>query len=103
MKTNKKKNTPQKKKFSFILSLGLILVAGYFVISLINVQMDIKQRKKDAADLNAQYEQQVAENDQLQNVVDGGDKDEYIERVAREKLGYVKPNEKVYYNITPGN
>ena len=24
-----------------------------------------------------------------------------IERVARDKLGYVKPGEKVYYNITP--
>ena len=33
----------------------------------------------------------------------GGSQEDYIERVAREKLGYVMPDEKVYYDITPGN
>lgn len=103
MKTKKKKNSPKKQKFSFILSLGLLLLAGYFVISLINVQMDIKDRKEQAEKLDAQYEEQLAENARLQGVVDGGNEDEYIERVAREKLGYVMPDERVYYNITPGN
>ena len=36
-------------------------------------------------------------------VADGGSQEDYIERVAREKLGYVMPDEKVYYDITPGN
>ncbi len=103
MTTPNKKKAPKKQKFSFILSIGLLLVAGYFVISLINVQMDIKDRKEKAAELEAQYQQQLAENERLQAVVDGGDEDEYIERVAREKLGYVMPDEKVYYNITPNN
>ena len=58
---------------------------------------------KAVDELNAQYEQQVAENERLQDVIDNSDKDSYIERVAREKLGYVKPGEKVYYNITPNN
>ncbi len=65
--------------------------------------MDIKDRKNKVDELNAQYEQQVAENERLQDVIDNSDKDSYIERVAREKLGYVKPGEKVYYNITPNN
>lgn len=103
MKTNKKKNPRKKQKFSFILSIGLLLVAGYFVISLVNVRMDIKEREKTAEDLQAQYEEQLAENARLQTVADGGNKDEYIERIAREKLGYVMPDEKVYYNITPNN
>lgn len=103
MTTPNKKKAPKKQKFSFILSIGLLLVAGYFVISLINVQMDIKDRKEKAAELEVQYQQQLAENERLQAVVDGGDEDEYIERVAREKLGYVMPDEKVYYNITPNN
>ena len=41
--------------------------------------------------------------DSLQKVADGGSQEDYIERVAREKLGYVMPDEKVYYYITPGN
>ncbi len=65
--------------------------------------MEIKERKDKVDELNAQYEQQVAENENLQDIIDNSDKDSYIERVAREKLGYVKPGEKVYYNITPNN
>ncbi len=100
---NTKKKKQENKKFSFILLIGLLLAVGYFAISIINVNMDIKSRKKEVTKLNAQYEEQLAENARLQAVADGGNQDEYVERVAREKLGYVKPGEKVYYNITPGN
>ena len=103
MKTNKKHNERKPQKFSFILSIGLLLLAGYFVISLINVNIQINDRKKEAEELNVRYEEQVAQNEALRNVIDGGDKDDYIERVAREKLGYVMPGERVYYNITPNN
>lgn len=103
-KSNRRKGSKSSApKFSFFLSLGLILVAGYFVISFVQAQIQIKDREKKAAEVSAQYEQQLAENERLQGVVDGGDEDEYMERVAREKLGYVMPDEKVYYNITPGN
>ena len=103
MKTTKKKKSPKKQKFSFILFIGLVLAVGYFSISLINENVQIRERKEKLADLNTQYQQQVADNESLQAVVDGGNKDEYIERIAREKLGYVMPNEKVFYNITPNN
>lgn len=103
MKTNKKREPRKKQKFSFILSICLLLLAGYFVISLINIHVQINDRKEEAKELNARYEEQVAENAQLQDVIDGGDRDNYIERVAREKLGYVLPGERVYYNITPNN
>ena len=38
----------------------------------------------------------------LQAIVDSDDKGAYMEQVAREKLGFVMPNEKVFYDITPG-
>lgn len=102
-KNHRKSAKAKTPKFSFFLSLGLVLAAGYFVISLIGAQLQIKDREKKAAEVSVQYEQQLAENERLQSVVDGGDEDGYMERVAREKLGYVMPDEKVYYNITPGN
>lgn len=96
-----KKRKPQKH--SFILTLALLLAVGYFVISFISAQLEIREKEKQAAEIRAQVEQQQAENERLQAVVDGGDEKQYIERVAREKLGYVMPDEKVYYDITPSN
>lgn len=97
------KRKRKKQKHSFILSLALLLAVGYFVISFVSTQLDIREKEKEAAALQEHITQQVAENERLQAVVDGGDESEYIERVAREKLGYVMPDEKVYYDITPSN
>ncbi len=93
----------RKQKHSFILSLALLLAAGYFVISFVSTRLEIRDKEKEAAAVRAQYEAQLLENERLKSVVDGGDESEYMERVAREKLGYVMPDEKVYYDITPSN
>lgn len=103
MAKNRKRKKQAKQKHSFILSLALLLAVGYFLISFIGARLDIREKEKEQKEVQARYEAQLAENERLQAVVDGGDEKEYIERVAREKLGYVMPNEKVYYNITPSN
>lgn len=92
----------EKRKNSFILSLALLLVAGCFIISLVQARIQIRRREAQAADAAARYERQLEENESLRAVADGGGVEAYMERVAREKLGYVMPNEKVYYDITPG-
>ena len=99
----KKKTAKKEQRFSFILLIGLLFMVGYFAISFVNIRININQREKQVAELKAELEQQLAENDRLQGVLDGEDQEEYIERIAREKLGYVLPGEKVYYNVTPQN
>lgn len=89
-------------KHSFILTLGLFLLVGYFVITLVGYRLEIKERREVLTEKNAVYEEQLAENARLQAVVDNDDKSDYIEKIAREKLGYVMPGEKVFYDVTPG-
>lgn len=99
----KKKAAPKKvQKRSFILTLGIVLLVGYFVISIISLQSTIKERRAELEQKNAAYEQQLADNERLQSIVDDEDKSEYMEQVAREKLGFVMPGEKVFYDVTPG-
>ncbi len=99
----KTKAAPKKvKKRSFILTLGIVLLVGYFVISIISLQSTIKERRAELEQKNAAYEQQLADNERLQSIVDDEDKSEYMEQVAREKLGFVMPGEKVFYDVTPG-
>ncbi len=99
-----KKKAASKKvqKRSFILTLGIVLLVGYFVISIISLQATIKERRAELEQKNAAYEQQLADNERLQSIVDDEDKSEYMEQVAREKLGFVMPGEKVFYDVTPG-
>ena len=41
-----------------------------------------------------------AENKAISDKINDGNKDEYVEEIARDKLGYVMPGEKVYQDIS---
>lgn len=96
------KSPKKKQSRSFILTLGLVLLVGYFVITIIGLQLSIKERKGVLEQMQSAYEQQLEQNDRLQAIVDSEDKSDYIEQIAREKLGFVMPGEKVFYDVTPG-
>ncbi len=89
-------------KKSFILTLGTILLVGYFMITIFGLQASLKESRAELEQKTAVLEQVESENDHLQAIVDNEDKSGYIEQVAREKLGYVMPGEKVFYDVTPG-
>lgn len=96
------KSPKKKHSRSFILTLGLVLLVGYFVITIIGLQLSIRERKGVLEQMQSAYEQQLEQNDRLQAIVDSEDKSDYIEQIAREKLGFVMPGEKVFYDVTPG-
>ncbi len=102
MATNNTAPKKRKQSKSFILSLALLLVVGYFVVTIIDLQLEIRDRKEVLAQLENEHQQLVTENNRLQTILDSDDKGSYKEQIAREKLGFVLPNEKVFYDITPG-
>ena len=88
----------KKKTYSTILTVAFAALVCYFVIALISLQSDIKEQKEQIADINAQADAQSADNRELNNLLNDSDLDSYVERIAREELGYVFPNERVYYD-----
>ena len=92
----------KQNKKSFLLTLGIILIVGYFILSIVGTRLEINERRQVLVNKNSAYEQQVVKNERLEATVQNEDKSEYIEQVAREKLGFVKPGEKVFYDVTPG-
>lgn len=92
----------KKQTKSFILTLGLILLIGYFVITFVGLQLERKEKKEILDQKTAEHQQIVAENERLEAVLANEDKSDYMEQIAREKLGYVMPGEKVFYDVTPG-
>lgn len=96
------KTKAKKQTKSFILTLGLILLIGYFVITFVGLQLERKERSDVLQQKTAEHQQIVAENERLEAVLANEDKSDYMEQIAREKLGYVMPGEKVFYDVTPG-
>lgn len=94
-----KMKTSRKRKKSIILELAVVAVAVYFVASYVQVQVQINQAGQKCDEISAVYNAQQLENKELQRLLDSGSEEEYIERIAREQLGYVKPDEKVFYDV----
>lgn len=95
-KTTKKKATLS----GLIVRGGVLLLGGYLVVGMIFNQVEISAKKQQLETLQQQLANQQAQNDELSRVLESGSDEELIERVARDKLGYAKPNERVFVDIT---
>ena len=91
-------------KKSKLLRNVFIVALIVWIIMLIKQQINISHYKDDIKDLSSKIE--VAENDLNQNKQDleqekkNTDSLEYIEKLAREKLGMYLQNERVYVDST---
>ena len=87
-----------------LLMNAIIIALIIWIVMLIKQQINISQYKDDIKDLSSKIE--VAEkelDDNKQNLEQekkNTDSLEYIEKLAREKLGMYLPNERVYVDST---
>lgn len=96
MKLSKKKKI-SKTKVLILISIIILLI--YTVYSLISVGADIKRKENLSQNLEKQISEQQTKNDDLKDVLNN-DIEEYIERIAREKYGYIKSGEHIFYDIS---
>ena len=91
----------QKKGFSALaVRIGLVCVCIYLCVSLVFAQIDIVSKRQQLENLTQQVAAQEAANTELQRTLDSGDEAAYMERIARDKLGYVLPGEHIYVDMS---
>ncbi|KNY27312.1 FtsB family cell division protein [Pseudobacteroides cellulosolvens] len=86
----------KKSKFWFIVIALILLYSGYISYSLKGLLDSKKEQHNDLQNkISLQKKQKAELEKQMKNI----NSDEYIEKVAREKLGMVKKNERVYVDV----
>ncbi len=89
-------------KSNLIIRVAFILIFIFLFVSVINLQVQMKDLR-DARDARLAQVQSLSDSiDELELRIAAPMDEEYIERVAREKLGYRKPNEIIFYNDIAG-
>ncbi|HPA55650.1 MAG TPA: septum formation initiator family protein, partial [Bacillota bacterium] len=68
----------------------------YAAITIVNQQLTIYDLRKSEQDEISKIEAIRNDNDRLMEMINNATSVEYIEKLAREQLGLVKPGEKVY-------
>lgn len=98
-------NSPKKHRlFRLLVGAALLVVAVFVVYVLIS---DMMQIQKDTETYNKLVNQTNAvneENAQITNYLENdANLKEYIEEIAREKLDYANPDERIYYVVPAAN
>ncbi len=92
--------TQKERKVSIVLRLVLLVFAIYIVFSLGNLQIQLVQSKKELAAINATKEEKVLKVNQMLDLLENGEEADFIERAARERLGYAFADEQVFVDLS---
>ena len=96
-KANLRKRKRAHKRLNIILIITTVIFLS-LVFTLIKQRFTINNLKKDQALLIDQQNKIKSETDQLKEEIKKSNSLEYIEQRAREELGMIKKDEKIYVN-----
>ncbi len=103
--TELKEIKPKKKRVRlryFILLLAVVGFMFYSVITIINQNVKIADKKEQLKDLNRQINV-VEINSKYLEKVQNYDDDElsaYMEKIAKDELGYISEGERIFINVS---
>lgn len=90
----------KKKKSGFIIKVVLGLFAIYAVFNLVSIQFDIRDKQAELDALKSEIQSVTLKNQQLNETLKAQLTDEEIADIAREKLGFSLPGERIFVDIT---
>ena len=93
MKSKRRKT----RKAIFIIAVFTFLV--YFSYNFLCTKKTISSMENELNELKIEIDELSNENEELSNFKDEVDNIEYVEKVAREKLGMIKEDEKIFIDI----
>lgn len=91
----------KRKKRYLLLYLAIIGFAFYAVITIINQNVQIADKKTQLKDLQQQINVIEIQTQYLQKVqgYKGDELSEYMEKIAKEELGYISEGERIFINV----
>lgn len=87
-------------KGSIVLRILIVVFCAYLIYSLGSLFVELNALESENAGLQKEIIQTQANIAEREKLLEEGTKEEIIEKAARERLGYVYPNETVYMDIS---
>jgi len=97
-----KKKEPRESHWFFriITRTGIVAAIVGCTVSVISIQSNIAEKEMELAQIQKQIDNLTAENEDLEQILESGDMDSYMEQLAREEYNYAYPDEYRYYDTS---
>ena len=89
----------KKRKRRIVVIVAVIAITIYVGISMVFITNSYREKSREIQQVQQQIDEQTVLNQEYQALIDQGVDDEYIQKLAREKLGLVYPDERVYIDM----
>lgn len=89
----------KKRKRRIVVIVVVIAITIYVGISMVFITNSYREKNQEIQQVQQQIDEQTVLNQEYQEMIDQGVDDEYIQKLAREKLGLVYPDERVYIDM----
>lgn len=97
---NKTSNQKSKSGLTALaVRLAVLGLCAYFMVGLVMGQMQISANEQQLGEVTAQLENQQQMNQALHDLIESDDRAAFVERVARDRLGYVWPDERIFVDL----
>ena len=87
----------RSKPVGLLLKILCLILVVYMALTFLHVRRQISDTKNAIESLTQQVNDQTQTNTELSNAIENRDDPSYIEDIAREKLGLVTSNDRVFY------
>lgn len=89
----------KKRKRRIVVIVAVIAITIYVGISMVFITNSYREKNQEIQQVQQQIDERTVLNQEYQEMIDQGVDDEYIQKLAREKLGLVYPDERVYIDM----
>ena len=87
----------RSKPVGLLLKILCLILVVYMALTFLHVRRQISDTNNTIETLTQQVNDQTQTNTELSNAIENRDDPSYIEDIAREKLGLVTSNDRVFY------
>lgn len=90
----------RKSNKSIILRLLVLAVCAYFIIGLVDLYSELKTTQAKRDEYLVIESQKKNDIEEINTMLNSDSNKELIEKAARERLGYIYPNEEIYIDVS---
>ncbi len=101
-KAKSEKNGNKKRSTSRLANALMIIAAIVLLANFLSLCNQLKEKKTKYNALEQMYQEELLIKSEYEYLLDDKNRLEYIERIAREKYGYVAPGERAFYDSSYG-